>query len=102
MADDNELPEEELPPVDPQPEPEPGPVVARYALVQDGQVLNVTLWDGVEPLELPEGQSLVACGDDPVGPGWAWDEEGGFVALPIPSPPFRRKSPCTRSRRPRC
>ena len=29
---------------------------------------------------------MVACGEEAVGPGWAWSEEGGFVAPPEPEP----------------
>jgi hypothetical protein len=45
----------------------------KYALVQNGIVVNVILWDGVTPYTPPEGCELHAW-DGPVNIGWLWDD----------------------------
>jgi len=46
----------------------------RYAWIENGQVVNVILWDGETPFEVPEHVSLI---DDPdVGIGWTHDQDG--------------------------
>ena len=54
----------------------------RYAIVENNEVTNVTLWDGVSEWSPPEGSIAVACSDE-VGPGWTY-EDGTFVAPPLP------------------
>lgn len=55
-----------------------------YAHVQDGKVVNTSVWDGVQPYTPGEGVTLVQVtdGDEPrVGmPGVGWDYvDGQFV-----------------------
>lgn len=33
--------------------------VERYCIVKNGETINVILWNGVDPLTLPPGQTLV-------------------------------------------
>ena len=53
-----------------------------YAHVKDGQVVNVSVWDGTEPYEPPDGETMVLLGDEvqPGMPGIGWDyADGTFV-----------------------
>ena len=54
----------------------------KYAIIENNEVTNVTLWDGVTEWSPPEGSIAVACPDE-VGPGWTY-EDGTFVAPPLP------------------
>lgn len=54
----------------------------KYAIIENNEVTNVTLWDGVSEWSPPEGSIAVACPDE-VGPGWTY-EDGTFVAPPLP------------------
>ena len=56
----------------------------RYAIIENNEVTNATLWDGVTDWFPPEGTIAVACPDD-VGPGWTY-ENGTFIAPPVPEP----------------
>ncbi|MGQ7792909.1 hypothetical protein ACUN0C_10915 [Faunimonas sp. B44] len=47
---------------------------SRYAVVEDGVVTNVVLWDSETPWA-PEAGEAIACPID-VGIGWACDGEG--------------------------
>lgn len=58
--------------------------MTRYAVVVDGQVVNLILWDGETPYE-PEGVAVALDADSPVGPGWA-QVDGEWVAPPQPEP----------------
>jgi hypothetical protein len=46
-----------------------------YALVRDGKVVNVIVWDGIEPYET-DGQLVLLNG--PGGIGWDY-QDGTFV-----------------------
>lgn len=62
-------------------------MVSRYALVCDGQVINVTLWDGKTDWTPDEGCTVHKLADDsPVGPGWTRAGNGRFVA-PVATDP---------------
>ncbi len=50
--------------------------ISRYAVVIDGLVDNVVLWDGQSAWQPPQG-SVVACPDE-VAPGWQYDPTSGF------------------------
>lgn len=52
----------------------------RYAWVENGHVINVIVWDGGEPLPLPESVTLIETAE--ANPGWCWDAESGFIAPP--------------------
>ena len=56
----------------------------KYAIIENGTVTNVTLWDGTTEWSPPEGSIAVACPDE-VGPGWTYDGTN-FTAPPIPEP----------------
>jgi len=55
----------------------------KYAIVENNEVTNVTLWDGTTEWSPPEGTIAVACSDD-VGPGWTYD--GSTFSPPVPEP----------------
>jgi hypothetical protein len=48
--------------------------VKHYAIVQDGKVTNVVVWDGVTPYN-PEGELILVAGMTPE-PGIDWDYDG--------------------------
>lgn len=56
----------------------------RYAVVVDGTVVNVILWDSEAPLSV-EGE-LVACGDEPVDIGWGYDGTEWDAPPPVIAP----------------
>ena len=66
--------------------------MARQALIKNGEVFNLVLWDGPN-LENPEldpdwGSDVEAVeldDDSPVGIGWTY-VEGKFIAPPLPEP----------------
>lgn len=55
----------------------------RYAVVEDGTVTNVVMWDGATKWAPGAGQA-VPCPDD-VEIGWLWDG-GSFQAGPEAAP----------------
>lgn len=64
--------------------------VTTYAVVEDGEVVNVVAWDGVTPWEPPEGSQVVSIPSDVnAGIGWAYID--GVFAAP-PPPPVQPKS----------
>lgn len=59
-------------------------MVSRYAVVCDGSVENVVLWDGASEWAPDDGRQLVALPDDHVvNPGDTYDGET-FTASPMP------------------
>ena len=57
--------------------------MARYAIVSNGTVENVSEWDGVTPWEPPAGTTAVACPDN-VAIGYTYD---GAEWTPPSAPP---------------
>jgi hypothetical protein len=59
-----------------------------YAHVRDGQVVNVSVWDGAAPYEPADGATLVLLGDDvePGMPGIGWDYDGTTFTDNRPTP----------------
>jgi len=55
----------------------------KYAIIENNEVINVTLWDGVSKWSPPEGTIAVACPDE-VGPGWTYN--GSTFSPPAPAP----------------
>lgn len=55
----------------------------RYALVRDGVVVNVIVWDGESEWTTPEGCVAVEC-DNTVGPRFTYD--GKTFSPPAPEP----------------
>lgn len=54
----------------------------RIAMIQDGMVKNVAIWDGESPWA-PDGFDLIETTDRPeIGPGWIYD--GTNFAPPPP------------------
>lgn len=50
--------------------------MSSYAIIKDGLVINVVVWDGNSGWEPPEGTIAVAYdidGDNPPGRGWTYD-----------------------------
>lgn len=61
--------------------------MSRYALVRDGQVVNVALWDGKTEWTPDEGCTVHKLADDSqVGPGWTRFTNGRYKA-PEPTDP---------------
>lgn len=59
-------------------------MVNKYAIVKDGVVVNVALWDGESDWSPSEGEAIL-CPDD-VSPGWLYENEI-FVDPNAPSAP---------------
>ena len=60
-------------------------MIKRYAIIANGKVDNICLWDGVTPWTPNAGTEVVEAPDN-IGPGWLVDGEG-FVPPPPPPPP---------------
>ena len=58
--------------------------MANYAVVKDGVVENIIVWDGVTPFEIP-GAELIAATDDTRICG-TYDGAFHFVEPPAPEP----------------
>lgn len=54
--------------------------VQNYAVIENGVVVNVILYDGVAELSLPEGQTLQAIGDSGAWIGWKYNSKTAFEA----------------------
>jgi hypothetical protein len=52
--------------------------VSIYAHVKDNAVVNVSVWDGAESYNPPDGETMVLLGDEvePGMPGIGWDYDG--------------------------
>lgn len=58
--------------------------MTRYAVILEGVVVNVILWEGDTPIQV-NGQLLEA--PDHVGPGWLYDGEQWTSPYPPPEAP---------------
>lgn len=56
---------------------------AKYAVIRDGKVVNVILWDGKTEYDPGEGVELVEL---PAGAGIGWSYVKGEFAAPPPPP----------------
>ena len=59
--------------------------MARYAVVRDGLVSNMIVWDGVKELSIPNSELIEATDDARIGGSW----DGNvftFIAPPSPEP----------------
>lgn len=54
----------------------------RYAIIQNGTVTNVALWDGVTQWEA-DGELLALEDDSPLSIGWTRNADGEWVS-PVP------------------
>ena len=57
----------------------------RYAMIRDGKVENISLWDGDTTRWQPPEDMLVIPAPDHVGVGWGYD--GSNWSEPVPVPP---------------
>lgn len=56
-------------------------MVSRFAVVRDGQVVNVTMWDGKSDWTPDDGCTVHKLPDDsPVSPGWTRSANGRYKA----------------------
>lgn len=55
----------------------------RYAVIDNGVVVNVVIWDGETEWPLPPDLSAIDCAPQ-VGIGWTWNNDDGFIAPPEP------------------
>ena len=62
-------------------------MIIRYAMIRNGVVENVSLWDGdLAKWQPPEGIVCIPAPDD-VGIGWTWDGANwGSIVAPTDSP----------------
>ncbi|KKB61556.1 hypothetical protein WM40_22740 [Robbsia andropogonis] len=59
--------------------------ISRYAIIEEGVVTNVILWDGQG--DLFPGMTVVLLPDDsPVSPGWTTPDDGKTFVAPPPQP----------------
>lgn len=49
----------------------------RFAIVENGIVVNVVEWDRDDPWQIESGE-VIRCAD-PVGIGWSWAQDRGFL-----------------------
>ena len=55
-------------------------MVENYAVIEDGVVVNVILWDGVAAYTPEEGQTLQPIGDSGAWIGWKYNSKTAFEA----------------------
>ena len=61
-------------------------MVIRYAMIRNGVVENVSLWDGdLNRWQPPEGIDCIPAPDH-IGIGWTWDGEN-WIEPVVPDPP---------------
>ncbi len=52
---------------------------SRYAIVDDGTVINIVLWNGIDNWEPPETSECIKIGDvEYVSEGFKYSKESGF------------------------
>ena len=58
---------------------------ASYAVIENGMVVNVIVWDGEAEFTVPDNQQLINISDisEQPGIGWVYSDEG-FTAPPTP------------------
>lgn len=57
----------------------------RHAVILNGQVVNVVLWDGVSDWSPGEIYAALECPDH-VGIGWLWNADDGFYQVAVEDP----------------
>jgi hypothetical protein len=56
-------------------------MVIRYAMIRDGVVENVSLWDGdLNRWQPPEGIVCIPAPDE-IGIGWSWDGQNWIAPI---------------------
>ena len=58
--------------------------MANYAVVKNGAVENIIVWDGVQELSIPDAELILA--DETTRMGGTYDGSFHFVVPPIPEP----------------
>ena len=58
--------------------------MANYAVVKNGAVENIIVWDGVQELSIPDAELILA--DENTRMGGTYDGSFHFVVPPIPEP----------------
>ena len=62
-------------------------MMATYAVIENGVVVNSVEWDGVSPWTPPDGTTLVLAPEtDYFGPGSTYDGTNFIAPIPVPSP----------------
>jgi hypothetical protein len=60
--------------------------VERWAMIQDGTVINVCLWDGLESTWTPPDGVEMQPAPDYVAIGWRWDGAEWLEPIPVEEP----------------
>ena len=58
--------------------------MANYAVVKNGNVENIIVWDGVQELSIPDAELILA--DENTRIGGTYDGSFHFVEPPVPEP----------------
>ena len=58
--------------------------MANYAVVKNGNVKNIIVWDGVRELSIPDSELILADEDTRIG--GTYDGAFHFVVPPVPEP----------------
>jgi hypothetical protein len=59
-------------------------IMANYAVVKNGNVENIIVWDGVRELSIPDSELILA--DENTRIGGTYDGAFHFVESPVPEP----------------
>lgn len=63
-------------------------MIERWAMIQNGTVINVCLWDGsLDTWQPPEGIDMVKAPDN-IGISWTYDNATDTWAEPVIDPPI--------------
>jgi hypothetical protein len=61
--------------------------MAHYAIIENGAIVSVIIWDGVAPYAPPAGATLTPLSQLPAGVGAGWTQgASGAWAAPAPTP----------------
>ncbi|OSK43136.1 tail fiber assembly protein-like protein [Escherichia coli E267] len=57
---------------------------ASYAVIENGMVVNVIVWDGEAEFTVPDNQQLIDISDISEHPGIGWGYSDGVFTAPLP------------------
>lgn len=57
---------------------------ASYAVIENGMVVNVIVWDGEDEFTVPDDQQLINISDISEQPGIGWAYSDGVFTAPLP------------------
>ncbi|MBB9750807.1 tail fiber assembly protein [Escherichia coli] len=57
---------------------------ASYAVIENGMVVNVIVWDGEDEFTVPDDQQLINISDISEQPGIGWAYSDGIFTAPLP------------------